>query len=110
MIHIICLRRTCIACPSQWEGISNDGRTVLIHYRGGFLSVSYMTPSESQYCRYDLERIFEKELFAADFVYGEEFSDGFIEDFTTVRMILTKEDIATFPENIEIVDEEWRKS
>lgn len=108
MIHIVSLRRTCIACPSQWEGISADGRTVLFHYRGGYLSVRYMNPSETKYCRYDLEDVFEKELSAEDFVYGEEFCDGFIVDFTTVRMVLEKEGVASFPENIEINDEEWK--
>ena len=44
MIHIVSLRRTCIAFPSQWEGISDDGRSVLIHYRSSNLSVSYMNP------------------------------------------------------------------
>lgn len=109
MIYVVSLCRTCIAFPSQWEGISDDGRTVLIHYKRSILSVSYINPPKSEDRRFDLEDIFEKELSAADFVYGEGFDDGFIEDFTTVRMILAKEGVASFPENLEIADEEWRK-
>jgi hypothetical protein len=102
MIKITSIRRTCIACPSQWEGVSDDGRTVIIRYRHGYLSVSYMNPSESENCRYDLEEVFERELFAEDFVYGEDYSDSRVEDFTTVRMILSKAGVLDFPENLEI--------
>ena len=31
---------TCLACPSQWEGITDDGESVYIRYRWGHLSVS----------------------------------------------------------------------
>lgn len=34
------LRRTCYACPSQWEGATEDGEHVYIRYRWGFLSAS----------------------------------------------------------------------
>ena len=30
---------TCEACPSQWEGITDDGQEVYIRYRWGHLSV-----------------------------------------------------------------------
>lgn len=35
------LQRTCIACPSAWEGETEDGREVYIRYRYGQL-VSYI--------------------------------------------------------------------
>ena len=35
--------RTCIACPSQWEGELDDGRWLYVRYRGGRFSVSWMT-------------------------------------------------------------------
>lgn len=35
---VIELRRTCFACPSQWEGATEDGEHVYIRYRWGFLS------------------------------------------------------------------------
>lgn len=34
------LRRTCFACPSQWEGATEDGEHVYIRYRWGFLSAT----------------------------------------------------------------------
>lgn len=33
------LRRTCIACPSQWEGRTVNDEPVYIRYRWGYLSV-----------------------------------------------------------------------
>lgn len=33
------LRRTCIAAPSQWEGLLEDGRSFYIRYRGGCLAL-----------------------------------------------------------------------
>ncbi len=35
----VMLKRTCIACPSQWEGVLEDGRTIYVRYRHGELSV-----------------------------------------------------------------------
>ena len=34
------LRQTCLACPSQWSGISVNNETVYIRYRWGCLTVS----------------------------------------------------------------------
>ncbi len=33
------LVRTCIACPSQWEAETDDGRTVYIRFRWGCLTI-----------------------------------------------------------------------
>lgn len=33
------LKKTCIACPSQWEGTLEDGKVVYARYRHGTLSV-----------------------------------------------------------------------
>ena len=33
------LKKTCLACPSQWEGALEDGRTVYARFRHGHLSV-----------------------------------------------------------------------
>lgn len=38
-IKVVEIRRTCFACPSQWEGWTEDGRPVYIRYRWGRLSV-----------------------------------------------------------------------
>jgi hypothetical protein len=36
---VVALRKTCIACPSQWEGALDDGRVIYVRYRHGRLSV-----------------------------------------------------------------------
>jgi hypothetical protein len=36
---VVALEKTCPACPSQWEGRLEDGRTIYARYRGGGLSV-----------------------------------------------------------------------
>jgi hypothetical protein len=36
---VVALKKTCLACPSQWEGTLEDGRAVYARYRGGALSV-----------------------------------------------------------------------
>lgn len=32
------LWQTCSACPSQWEGITEDGRSIYVRYRWGTLT------------------------------------------------------------------------
>jgi len=39
MIKITELRKTCNACPAQWEGKLDDGRAVYIRYRWGVLTI-----------------------------------------------------------------------
>ncbi len=39
-MKIINLVQTSVACPSQWEGGLEDGRTIYIRYQHGGLSVS----------------------------------------------------------------------
>lgn len=36
---VVALEKTCTACPAQWEGKLEDGRTIYARYRGGGLSV-----------------------------------------------------------------------
>jgi hypothetical protein len=36
---VVGLKRTCTACPSQWEGTLEDGRVIYARYRHGALSV-----------------------------------------------------------------------
>ena len=40
MMRIVKLYQTCPACPSQWEGETDDGRSVYIRYRYGRLTMS----------------------------------------------------------------------
>lgn len=37
--QLVALKKTCTACPSQWEGELDDGRAVYARYRHGELSV-----------------------------------------------------------------------
>lgn len=39
MLKVLTLRKTCLACPSQWEGALEDGRAVYARFRHGHLSV-----------------------------------------------------------------------
>jgi hypothetical protein len=36
---VLTLKKTCLACPSQWEGVLDDGRAVYARFRHGHLSV-----------------------------------------------------------------------
>lgn len=36
---VTALKKTCLACPSQWEGTLDDGRVIYARYRHGALSV-----------------------------------------------------------------------
>ena len=38
-IKVAHIRNTCPACPSQWEGATDDGQYVYIRYRWGWLRV-----------------------------------------------------------------------
>ena len=40
MITIEKLTKTCDACPSQWEGVTDAGKAVYVRYRWGYLSIS----------------------------------------------------------------------
>ena len=46
MITVTKLTQTCEACPSQWEGYTDDDRAVYIRYRWGYLSVSVSEPGD----------------------------------------------------------------
>ena len=43
MIVVVDAWCTCIACPSQWEGVTNDGKWVYARYRWGVLYVQVGT-------------------------------------------------------------------
>ena len=36
---VVALTKTCLACPSQWDGVLEDGRAIYARYRHGALSV-----------------------------------------------------------------------
>lgn len=37
--------RTCSACPSQWEGRTDDERLIYVRYRWGYLTISISKPN-----------------------------------------------------------------
>lgn len=37
-IRVVSYEKTSPACPAQWEGVTDDGRTVYVRYRGGFFT------------------------------------------------------------------------
>ncbi len=43
-MKITTLAKTCIACPAQWEGRTDDDRGVYVRYRHGLLTVSVSEP------------------------------------------------------------------
>ena len=47
-MRLIELTQTCEACPSQWDGRLEDGRTVYIRYRHQTLSVE-VGPTDASY-------------------------------------------------------------
>lgn len=46
MIKVKTIINTCIACPSQWEGTTEDNRSVYIRYRWGHLSACFRPSGE----------------------------------------------------------------
>jgi hypothetical protein len=38
-LKVLTLTKTCLACPSQWEGTLDDGRVVYARFRHGHLGV-----------------------------------------------------------------------
>jgi len=39
VIKVTSITQTSGACPSQWEGITEDGRPIYVRYRWGYLSI-----------------------------------------------------------------------
>ena len=40
MLKINHIKKTCDACPTQWEGTLEDGRMIYVRYRWGCLEIS----------------------------------------------------------------------
>lgn len=39
-MKVVEIKRTCEACPSQWEGKLSDGRMIYVRFRWGSLNIS----------------------------------------------------------------------
>lgn len=65
MIKVKKIVETCGACPAQWEGSLEDGRTIYIRYRYGYLAVRVsLIPTEDVW-----EAVRGEEIFGTD--YGD---------------------------------------
>src|SRR3954464_14370014 len=86
------LRQTCSTCPSQWEGLTEDGRPVYIRFRHGWLSVQVGSVGGDVWSAVDGEEIFVLEHggigsyrdFAGDGVMTSEGMVDLVRDFLTI--------------------------
>lgn len=82
--------RTCLACPSQWEGSLEDGNFVYIRYRGAKFK-AYIAPNEREWLE-DCEKYKIYELDTKQDQYDGYMPDdvmkwllGFVFDFKSIE-------------------------
>lgn len=94
-MKIVEITRTCIACPSQWEGVTEDNRWVYIRYRWGKLraNIGKIDSAGSDWTFDDTKHVFTLEL-------GDSF-DGLLE-YSELKKILEEKFHWTLPEKEEI--------
>ena len=73
------LRQTCEACPSQWEGTTEDERPIYVRYRWGHLSIRIGNPGESIEAAVGGAELVSEQL-------GDEL-DGYIDEDKVLRII-----------------------
>lgn len=57
------LLQTCMACPSQWDGVTDDDRAVYVRYRWGILAVHVGAIGDtSKFAALDGENIVNDEI------------------------------------------------
>lgn len=67
--RVISLKKTCAACPSQWDGLTDDNRKVYYRYRWGWLTVTTGAIGDmSEYAAVRGNKVFSAEL--ADSLHG----------------------------------------
>ncbi len=79
MPTIIEIKRTCIACPSQWEGKLDNGNTIYIRYRWGAFTIGEGKTMD--------EAVWNQNLHIP---YGDEF-DGFMSNKTMIELVYETE-------------------
>ncbi len=94
--EVVTLKKTSIACPSQWEGTLEDGRVVYARYRHGELSVGVGDAIEAA-----VRNSTSNQALHADHV-GDGL-DGFM-DFDELKIHL--HGLLEFPADL-IVENEW---
>lgn len=92
---VMALKQTCPACPAQWEGTLEDGRSLYARYRGGGLSVGVGDDIEGA-----VRNSWSEEAFYFEHV-GDGL-DGFM-DFAELRTHLYG--LLDFPEELEVEGE-----
>lgn len=83
-VTVVSLKKTCSACPSQWEGVTADDREIYYRFRWGYLTVT-------------VGKIGDHEKYAAvqgEEVFCAELSDGLDGTLSTKDMMtITKKKI-----------------
>ena len=92
---VVALRKTCIACPSQWDGVLEDGRAIYARYRHGALSVGVGDDHEEA-----VRNSWTEQALYADYV-GHGF-DGFM-DFEELKVHL--HGLLEFPTDLTVENE-----
>jgi hypothetical protein len=61
------LIQTCIACPSQWEAMTEDNRPVYIRYRWGTLQVTVGMPGDKHVLSENSRQVLNLDLGRGEF-------------------------------------------
>lgn len=93
--RVVALQKTCIACPSQWDGVLEDGRAIYARYRHGALSVGVGDDPEEA-----VRNSWTEQALYADYV-GDGF-DGFM-DFEELKVHL--HGLLEFPTDLVVENE-----
>lgn len=93
--RVVALKKTCTACPSQWEGTLEDGRVIYARYRHGELSVGIGN---------DIDEAVHNG-WTDDALYGDYVGDGFdgFMDFEELRVHL--HGLLEFPADLVVENE-----
>ncbi len=93
------LKKTCTACPAQWEGALEDGRSLYARYRGGGLSIGVGD---------DVDRAIDNSMSGEAF-YFEHVGDGLDGFMTFEELRAHLNGLLDFPEElvVEGVDDDW---
>lgn len=90
------VRKTCYACPTQWEGHTDDGRYVYFRYRSGYMSIDVAADKSS--CNFGTGGT---TTYAADFAKDRGSWDGHMDDEEVMLHLK-----AVLGEEVEIVRDE----
>jgi hypothetical protein len=62
VLRVVEIKKTCDACPAQWEGRDAEGRPVYVRYRWGYLWVGAGEKGEDIGGAIDGREVFGKQL------------------------------------------------